>query len=93
MSRTYKDQKKNKKWDKRNNEYDAGFMKAFKRASNKKMRKTPITSPCLDVRYSEQTVAFKVLKNIEVVVTIKRPEYSYMDIENKPVGLDIWSVD
>ena len=93
MSRTHKDQKKNKKWDKRICEHNAGFMKSFKRASNKKMRRTPLTSPCLDVRYSEQTVSFKVLKDIEVTVTVVAPIYSYMDIENVPQGLDIWAVD
>lgn len=93
MSRTYKDNKKNKKWDKRTCEHDAGFMKAFKRASHKKERRTPLTSPCLDVRYSEQTVSFKVLKDIEITVTIVAPVYSWVDIENHPTGLDIWSVD
>lgn len=93
MSRTHKDQKKNKKWDNRNCEFNAGVMKAFKRASHKKMRRTPLTSPCLDVRYSEQTVSFKVLKDIEVTVTVVAPIYSYMDIENVPQGLDIWAVD
>lgn len=93
MSRTYKDVQKNKKWDNRNCEFNAGVMKAFKRASHKKMRRTPLTSPCLDVRYSKQTVSFKVLKDIKVTVTVVAPVYSYMDIENKPVGLDIWAID
>jgi hypothetical protein len=92
MSRTYKDYKSNKKWDKRNTEFNSGIKKFFKRASNKKIRKTPITSPCEDTQYEEQTIGFSIL-GIEFVLNIKIPHKHYVEIENKPVGLDIWTID
>ena len=82
--------------------HKAGVMKQFKRASNKKSRRTPITSQAIDMQYSEQTVKIKLPKNIvrgslptereiEITITVKTP--SFIDVENSPRGLDIWEID
>ena len=102
MSRTYKDYKANKKYDLRLTEHKSGVKKLFKRASNKKVRRTPITSFILDMEYSEQVVKVKIPQNIikgsmpvdkevEITITVKTP--SYVEVENTPIGLDIWTLD
>ena len=100
MSRTYKD--RNKQFDLRHTEHKSGVKKAFKRQSNKKARRTPLTSPCLDMEYSERKVTIKIpqnivqgslptLKEVEIILTFKTPHYT--EVENTPKRLDIWEID
>lgn len=102
MGKTYKDQKRNKRFDNRMSEHKSGVKKQFKRSSNKKARKTPLTTRCLDMQYSEQKVNIKipqnivkgsipVIKEIEITITVATPRY--VEIENIPRGLDIWSFE
>ena len=102
MSRTYKDTKKGKKFDLRLTEHKSGVKKAFKRASNKKIRKTPITSIVCNMEYEDYTFTIPIPKNIvkgststiktvEITITVKRPLYE--EVENVPIGLDIWSFE
>lgn len=102
MSRTNKDMKSHKKWDKRVTEHKAGVMKQFKRASNKKMRRTPIRNTILDMNYTTKFVSIKVPKNIvpgytplehfvEVLITVCEPKF--IEVENFPTKLDKWIID
>lgn len=102
MSRTIKDYKSNKKFDNRLCEYKSGFKKFFKRHSNKKIRQTPITSPHIDMIYSECEVTLKIPKDIvkgstpvdkdiKVNIVVSHPEY--VEVENYPIGLDPWMLD
>lgn len=89
MARTYKDYKVNKQYDHRVTEHKAGVKKAFKRASAKKARRTPILSKCIDMHYTVK----KVKRMIEIEEEILIPEVNYTYVENSPRGLDPWLLD
>lgn len=106
MSKTYKDYKANKLYDNRVTEHKSGVKKWWKRLSNKKARRTPLTSTVVDMQYEEKTITIKLPKKvmkaitssgsstdkeIEVTITVKTPKY--IEVENHPTGLDPWSLD
>ena len=70
--------------------------------SNKKIRRTPITSPYIDMEYSEEEITLRIPRNIiqgaipqnatvNITITVAKPKY--IEVENYPTGLDIWSLD
>lgn len=102
MGKTYKDQKKNKKFNNRLTEHKSGVKKKFKRRSNKKVRHTPVTKEIVAYEYINQEVTIRIpkniirggiptLKEIKIVITIAVPYIE--EVEVTPKKLDIWELD
>ena len=102
MSRTRKDTKQHRRYDNWHCSYKPGVKKWWRRMSNKKMRQTPITKTVVDMVYTDEEVIIKIPRNIvpgslpqqhEVKVVIPIATPTYIEVENYPTGLDIWSLD
>lgn len=102
MGKTYKDQKKNKKFDNRITEHKSGVKKEWKRRSNKKIRHTPVTKEIVAYENVEHEVTIRIpqnivkvgiptLKEIRINITIAIPYLE--EVEIAPKGLDIWDLD
>lgn len=102
MGKTYKDQKKNKKYDNRVTEHKSGVKKQWKRQSNKKIRHTPITKEIVAYENIEHEVTIRIprnivkggiptLKEMRINITIAIPYLE--EVEVTPKKLDIWELD
>ena len=102
MSRTRKDTKKYKQYDNWHVSFKPGTKKWWRRMSNKKIRQTPITRTVVDMEYSEEEITLRIPRNIvkggipqdatvNVTITVAKPKY--IEVENHPRGLDIWTLD
>lgn len=102
MSRTRKDTKQHRRYDNWHVSFKPGTKKWWRRMSNKKIRQTPITRTVIDMEYSEKEITLRIPKNIiqgaipqdatvNVTITVAKPRY--IEVENYPRGLDIWSLD